>query len=47
MNSSRINLLLDPGAGITIVPRSRVPEADIREREIELIRPYGAKTPFH
>ena len=47
VNGSRINLLLDSGAGITIVPRSRVPEADIREREIELIRPYGAKTPFH
>ena len=47
VNGSKINMLLDTGAGISVVPRSLVPESDIREKEKEHIKPYGAKTPFH
>ena len=46
VNDMEIDFLLDTGAGITLVPRSRVPEEEINEKDLEHVQLYCAKQPF-
>ena len=39
-------LLLDTGAGMSIVSRNLIPESSINDKYIERVRPYGVTEPF-
>ena len=47
VNDTEIDFLLDTGSGITLVSRSKVPEEEINEKDLEHVLSYVlAKQPF-